>query len=1113
MTLDAPNLHLQSTQHGSSSTHSRIADDNYSGFLNARHVRCELSTCFARLFAAVKEYFRPAPPPIHEHANHTLVDRNIDEESPKDFDFEQNDRYQSPFSTTKQVALLAAAAGIATAVYLARSAFHAHGDVVEQELITSDALSATLAATALIGRRLLSAPTVTNGIANQSVFANASFNLQIDLSQVFNYTENLGDVHFSQLDGTPLPSWLTTAITPTFIGSIEITFAYAVAVVGNYAYAADHNGLKIIDVSDKASPALIGNIYTSVPFGGVAVVDNYAYVADLTGLKIIDVSYKASPVLTGSAAMTGQPRGISVVGNYAYVAGDTPGLKIIDVSNKAIPILIGSIATSSASGVTVVDNYAYIADGSGGLKIIDVGNKASPTLVGNISTSSASGVTVIDNYAYVADQGDGLKIINVSNKASPALIGSIATKGASSVTLVGNYAYVADYFGGLKIIDVSNKTSPALIGSIAIGGGAGGYASPTFVDNYAYITNEISLMIFSLNKISLSGTPAPLNRGTLPIQLTITDALGETASTRFWITVLNHPPIAPIIAPQIVHRAFNWTIPAFSDLDGDSLTYSATLADGSLLPNWITFNPTTRYLSGVVPPVVAVRNVNIQANDAHEGIANGIQTINVVNTAPIVGPSALPSQNIKSTVPFTFSFNSTVFIDPDGDPLIYSVAPANQQPLPKWLGFNQTQTGGIFTGIASAESAGSLSVIVAATDPFGAIISRSFTLNVAAPNNNNTPPVTLSNPPDYSVGINKQISFQISSNTFFDADNDVLTYTASTVGGSALPVWLSFDGDTRFFSGTAPNTPQILPINVLAEDWHHIPATANFNLFVEETPQVLAPLSNLVANVGTPFKFVVPENTFQNPGIQNAMTWSASLTTGAPLPAWLTFDPVTRTFNGTPGRKDTDAFSSKPLPIRLMAANNIATASVDFIINVQGESDATLAIKIVSGVGTALTIGGIVYAKRHSIWKRNMKCVYRLPTDHIVFGRESEYCHTITRLKPDKVASVKLLKNGQFLPEGMSLPKWLLYDRSSAKLTINATALKEQEGLFNSQWTVQVRNQRGCVNHLVWEEFDIKFVTQHPDSIVEDELRSVSDSIVMKPFKTSQDQLREPLIG
>ena len=57
---------------------------------------------------------------------------------------------------------------------------------------------------------------------------------------------------------------------------------------------------------------------------------------------------------------------------------------------------------------------------------------------------------------------------------------------------------------------------------------------------------------------------------------------------------------------------------------------------------------------------------------------------------PIAGSSALPNQNIKPTVPFSFSLDPNVFIDPDGDPLTYSAALENQQPLPDWLTFNQT---------------------------------------------------------------------------------------------------------------------------------------------------------------------------------------------------------------------------------------------------------------------------------------------------------------------------------------------------------------------------------------------------------------------------------------
>ena len=41
--------------------------------------------------------------------------------------------------------------------------------------------------------------------------------------------------------------------------------------------------------------------------------------------------------------------------------------------------------------------------------------------------------------------------------------------------------------------------------------------------------------------------------------------------------------------------AWNFTIPAntFSDVDGDALAYVASLADGSALPAWLTFNAAT----------------------------------------------------------------------------------------------------------------------------------------------------------------------------------------------------------------------------------------------------------------------------------------------------------------------------------------------------------------------------------------------------------------------------------------------------------------------------------------------------------------------------------------
>ncbi|MEP4140111.1 putative Ig domain-containing protein, partial [Roseibium sp.] len=68
----------------------------------------------------------------------------------------------------------------------------------------------------------------------------------------------------------------------------------------------------------------------------------------------------------------------------------------------------------------------------------------------------------------------------------------------------------------------------------------------------------------------------------------------------------------------------------------------------------------------------------------------------------------------------------------------------------------------------------------------------------------NTAP-TVSNPiADLTSQEDAAWSFVVPAGTFTDADGDALTYSATLSDGSALPAWLSFDADTRTFSGTPP---------------------------------------------------------------------------------------------------------------------------------------------------------------------------------------------------------------------------------------------------------------------------------------------------------------------
>ena len=100
---------------------------------------------------------------------------------------------------------------------------------------------------------------------------------------------------------------------------------------------------------------------------------------------------------------------------------------------------------------------------------------------------------------------------------------------------------------------------------------------------------------------------------------------------------------APVLAVQtgnqnaVVGSAFSLALPAgtFTDVDaGDTLTYTATAADGSALPAWLTFNAATRTFSGTPAAAnVGTQVVKVSATDLG-GLAAS-ETFNIaVTTTP-----------------------------------------------------------------------------------------------------------------------------------------------------------------------------------------------------------------------------------------------------------------------------------------------------------------------------------------------------------------------------------------------------------------------------------------------------------------------------------------------
>jgi uncharacterized delta-60 repeat protein len=67
-------------------------------------------------------------------------------------------------------------------------------------------------------------------------------------------------------------------------------------------------------------------------------------------------------------------------------------------------------------------------------------------------------------------------------------------------------------------------------------------------------------------------------------------------------------------------------------------------------------------------------------------------------------------------------------------------------------------------------------------------------------------------------------------------------------------------------------------------------------------------IPDLNASAYSGFSFSIPAKTFTDPD-GDALTYTATLDGGAALPAWLTFNPVTRVFSGTPSNLDAGALA------------------------------------------------------------------------------------------------------------------------------------------------------------------------------------------------------------
>ena len=120
-------------------------------------------------------------------------------------------------------------------------------------------------------------------------------------------------------------------------------------------------------------------------------------------------------------------------------------------------------------------------------------------------------------------------------------------------------------------------------------------------------------------------------------------ATDDTITVTITVTNVNEAPVAPTVANQTATEdtAFSYTVPAFTDPEGGTITYTATLSDDRALPGWLSFNASTRELSGTPLEADTPASLTIELSATDDGSPSASAQVTFTLTVGEEAPTTL----------------------------------------------------------------------------------------------------------------------------------------------------------------------------------------------------------------------------------------------------------------------------------------------------------------------------------------------------------------------------------------------------------------------------------------------------------------------------------------
>jgi YD repeat-containing protein len=677
---------------------------------------------------------------------------------------------------------------------------------------------------------------------------------------------------------------------------------------------------------------------------------------DLSGATTT-YTYDASSGLLTKEVSNWAPAG---QGNPGYIPGLLTGSgSEIDFAYYAD----GQVQTEAQkSGTTTAlwDNYQYDADGN-------------QTLDATWTTDGA-GLVVHSETITSYDSHGRLAVVTTENQDT----GVASTRTVYNYDAAGNRraVFVQSAYGGASAISGSGGApTTGGIGGLAATPGAAWSAniSASFTDNVGFgLTFSASGLPswLSMNSSGVfSGMPAA--SGSWTIAVTATDVNGQSVTTNVVVTV---PVMAPVfssgVASQLgsVGSALNLSINGATDPNGGTVTYAASLSNGSNLPSWLHFDPGSRTFTGTpVAGSVGTYTITVRATSSEGGVATETFTFTVQATAPVMSGS-LSNQTMYGTHQSSFGFNTSAFYESDGDTLTYTAGSyqmqsipgepttENDSPLPDWLTFYSNSL--VFTGTPPQSAVGkTFNIYIEGMNPQGQYVKGYFSITVAQ--YSQPAPVYNGNLATQSGLIGVPIAINLPPNAFVEPDGGALTYTGyvlipdhttdywnathnDDVAKDVPAHWVSLAAvglSVNATTGQITGSPGVLDFNYgdTGSIYYNLGASSSTNYQIEiiatnaqggavsgsftlnntiPPPVVTGSIPTITVSPGGPFTYQIPSNVFSDPS-HLGMTYHVS------GPSWVSMTGSQLNWGGGPAGSYT---------VTVTATNSGGSVSTSFTI-------------------------------------------------------------------------------------------------------------------------------------------------------------------------------------